>query len=54
MLDTRPLFELRAEMAEPLMTPDGPYGDRRFICVTGGDFKGERLSGKMLGGGHRL
>ena len=51
MIETRPLFQISAEVADPQITPDGPVGDRRFIPVTGGTFEGERLSGKLLSGG---
>lgn len=51
MIEMKPLFQINAIVAEPQVTPDGPYGDRRYIPVTGGTFKGERLSGKMLSGG---
>lgn len=46
-----PLFTLEAQVAVPQVTPSGPYGERRFIPVTGGKFYGERLSGVMLAGG---
>ena len=46
-----PLFELNALVAPPQVTPAGPYGTRRFIPVTGGTFKGARLSGLLLPGG---
>lgn len=51
MLQTRPLFHLKADVAEPQVTPDGPYGVRRYIPVTGGDFAGDRISGRLLPGG---
>ncbi len=51
MIACRALFEIRADVAEPQVTPNGPYGTRRFIPVTGGSFSGERLSGKLLPGG---
>lgn len=51
MLKLRPLFDFIAEVAEPQVTPDGPYGTRRFIPVTGGTFSGERLRGTLLPGG---
>lgn len=50
-LSTRPLFRLEAQVAPPQVTSGGPYGDRRFIPVTGGRFDGERLSGTILPGG---
>ena len=51
MLRSRPLFQLTAQVAEPHVTPDGPYGVRRYIPVIGGAFKGDRLSGVLLPGG---
>lgn len=51
MIGLQPLFELSAHVDAPQVTPDGPYGVRRFIPVTGGTFKGERLSGVLLAGG---
>ncbi len=48
MLRFRPLFELTARVAEPDVVPDGPYGIRRYIAVTGGRFAGERISGVLL------
>ena len=47
----RPLLKLRAEVPKAHVSSNAPYGDRRFIPVTGGDFKGDRLSGKILAGG---
>lgn len=46
----RPLCKLRATVAPPHVSSNAPYGDRRFIPVTGGNFKGDRLSGKILAG----
>ena len=51
MLQTRPLFELRAEVAAPQAVPGGPYGARRYIPVTGGRFVGDRIAGRLLPGG---
>ena len=51
MIELRPLFTLYADVAQPQIAEKGPYGDRRFIPVTGGSFTGERLSGKILPGG---
>ena len=51
MLEVRPLFQINADVGEPQATPDGPYGVRRYIPVTGGTFKGDRLSGVLLPGG---
>mgnify|MGYP001176593247 FL=1 len=51
MIELKPLFELAAEVAAAQITPDGPYGTRRFIPVKGGSFRGERVSGRLLPGG---
>lgn len=51
MIDLRPLFTLHADVAQPQIAQQGPYGDRRFIPVTGGHFAGDWLSGKILPGG---
>lgn len=51
MIGLRPLFDLAADVAPAQVTPEGPYGTRRFIPVTGGHFGGERLSGHLLPGG---
>jgi len=51
MLNSRPLFRIKADVAEPQVTADGPYGVRRFIPVTGGTFEGDRLRGVLLPGG---
>jgi len=51
MIELRPLFEFVAEVDPPQVAPDGPYGTRRFIPITGGRFEGNRISGKLLGGG---
>ncbi len=51
MIHMRPLFELSASVQAPQVTPQGPYGTRRFIPVSGGHFKGDRVSGRLLPGG---
>lgn len=51
MMALKPLMELSIEVGPAQVTPDGPYGTRRFIPVTGGSFTGERLSGRILPGG---
>jgi len=47
----QPQFTLRALVATPQVSAQAPYGDRRFIPVTGGEFHGDRLRGKILSGG---
>jgi len=51
MMALKPLMELAIQVGPAQVTPDGPYGTRRFIPVTGGSFVGERLSGRILPGG---
>lgn len=50
-MQLQPLFTLFADVAEPQVAPNGPYGVRRFIPITGGHFEGKRISGKILPGG---
>ncbi|MCX7892602.1 MAG: DUF3237 domain-containing protein [Burkholderiales bacterium] len=50
-MNTRPLFELRADLAEPLDFGQTPAGHRRVINIVGGEFGGERLRGRVLPGG---
>jgi hypothetical protein len=52
---TKPAFELlfRAaiNLGEAIHISKVPLGERRFIPITGGSFKGEILSGEVLAGG---
>ncbi|MFD0917340.1 DUF3237 domain-containing protein [Pseudahrensia aquimaris] len=50
-MEIRPLFKFQVSVGEPHVTPDGPYGIRRFIPILGGSFEGERLNGAVLPGG---
>lgn len=45
------LFELRAEVAAPLVVGPSSHGFRRVIPITGGSFHGPRLSGRVVPGG---
>ena len=51
MLELRPLLTADITLAEPQELGDAPLGRRRIINITGGSFRGERLSGKVLPGG---
>jgi hypothetical protein len=51
MLELRPLLKADITLAEPQELGDAPLGRRRIINITGGSFRGERLSGKVLPGG---
>ena len=45
------ITRVRATLAEPLELGQTPWGRRRVIAVTGGEFDGPLLSGKVLPGG---
>jgi hypothetical protein len=42
---------MKASLAPPLDLGAGPIGTRMYYEVTGGEIVGERLQGKLLGGG---
>ena len=44
-------FTYTAMLKPPLPIGDGPIGTRTYFEVTSGEITGERLSGKLLGGG---
>ena len=50
-ITSKALFTLEASVGPPQVTAKGPYGERRYIPVTGGIVKGERISGELLPGG---
>ena len=45
------LFKADIELAPAQELGAGPLGRRRIIAITGGNFVGERLSGRVLAGG---
>jgi Protein of unknown function (DUF3237) len=45
------ITRVRARLAEPLELGQTPWGRRRVIGITGGQFDGPLLSGKVLPGG---
>jgi hypothetical protein len=47
MIQTRHLFTLTAEVPRIVDLGSTPYGSRRIASVSGGTFKGERLSGTI-------
>jgi hypothetical protein len=51
MLPLRRLFRADITLAAPLELGAAPLGRRRIIPITGGSFRGERLSGRVLPGG---
>ena len=44
-------FTLKATLAQPLPIGAGPTGTRMYYDLKGGEITGDRLSGKLLGGG---
>lgn len=51
MLRLQPLLSAEITLAPPQEVGETPQGRRRIIGITGGSFRGERLSGKVLAGG---
>lgn len=51
MLRLEPLLKADITLAAPQELGESPLGRRRIINITGGSFRGERLSGKVLPGG---
>jgi hypothetical protein len=45
------LAHFRVELAPPQDLGDTPWGHRRIIGITGGEFRGDRFSGDVLPGG---
>ena len=44
-------FTLTAALKPPLPIGDGPIGTRMYFDAAGGEVNGERIRGKLLGGG---
>ncbi len=51
MLRLAPLLRADIDLALPQELGETPLGRRRIIGITGGTFRGERLSGRVLPGG---
>jgi hypothetical protein len=51
VLRLQPLLNADITLAPPQELGDTPQGRRRIINITGGTFRGERLSGRVLAGG---
>lgn len=45
------LFTLLAEMEPPVVAHESAWGSRRLIAVRGGSFAGDRMRGRIEGGG---
>ena len=50
-MNSRPLMTVRIAAAPPQKLGMVPHGTRSIVPVTGGDFEGPRLRGKVLPGG---
>jgi hypothetical protein len=50
-LNLEPLLRAEISLAAPQELGDAPLGRRRIIPITGGRFRGERLTGRVLPGG---
>src|SRR6266571_6674659 len=50
-MNSRPLMTVRIAAAPPQKLGTVPHGIRSIVPVTGGDFEGPRLRGKVLPGG---
>ena len=50
-MQSRPLLTLRLQTAPTQDIGAGPHGTRVTYPITGGSFEGDRLRGKVLGGG---
>jgi len=50
-LNLQPLLKAEVTLAPVQELGDSPLGRRRIIPITGGTFRGERLSGRVLPGG---
>jgi hypothetical protein len=50
-LRSRPLMVVRISAAPPHALGAGPHGTRLTFAITGGDFAGARLRGRVLAGG---
>ena len=50
-MNLQPLLRIEVTLAAPQELGETPLGRRRIIGITGGSFRGERLSGRVLPGG---
>lgn len=47
----RRLCRITARVSALVTLGDGPYGERRYVPIVGGEVEGEALSGEVLAGG---
>ena len=51
LLGHQPIFTIAAELEAMVTLGRTPYGERRFVGITGGTVKGAKLNGRILPGG---
>lgn len=51
LLGNQPIFTIEAELEAVVTLGRTPYGERRFVGITGGTVKGPKLNGRILPGG---
>ena len=47
-IEFKHLFDITLNLGEPQNLGDTPYGSKRIVPVTGGDFSGDRIKGQVL------
>ena len=51
MLGQQPIFTIEAKLDAMMSAGRTPYGERRFVGISGGTVRGPRLQGRILPGG---
>jgi len=51
LLGHQPIFAIKAELDAMMTLGCTPYGERRFVGISGGTVKGPKLNGRILPGG---
>jgi hypothetical protein len=51
LLVNEPIFTVEATLESTVTLGRTPYGERRFVGITGGTVKGRKLNGRILPGG---
>jgi hypothetical protein len=51
LLGHQPIFTIAAELEAVVTLGRTPYGERRFVGITGGTVRGPKLNGRILPGG---
>ena len=51
MLGKEPIFTIEAKLDAMMSLGRTPYGERRFVGISGGSVSGAKLNGRILPGG---